>query len=70
MGVSVPSLLMHLSMSSPTTPRAGNVGGFVGEFHQRTPRGGTGLVIRTFRDLRACAHAYIPVDDSEEHSTD
>ena len=54
------NVLMHLSMSSPTTPSAGNVGGFVGEFHQRIPRGGTGLVIRTFHDLCACAHAYIP----------
>ena len=41
---------MHLLLSCPTTPCAGNVGGFVGEFCQRTPQGGMELVISTFRE--------------------
>ena len=28
-------LIMHLAMSSPTTPRAGNIGGYVGDLHFR-----------------------------------
>ena len=32
LGVVLYTTLMRLSMSSPTTPRAGNTGGYVGEF--------------------------------------
>ena len=51
--------LMHLSMLCPTTPRAGSVGGFVGEFCLRTPSGDRGLVVSTFRESAckcACVH--------------
>ena len=59
-------LIMHLSMLCPTTPRAGSVGGFVGEFCWRAPRGGRGLVVSTFHEsVHAHAHAYIPCGHSE-----
>ena len=44
------------ALCGPTTPRMGSVGGFVGEFCWRTPRGGRGLVsnlllaVSTFRE--------------------
>ena len=55
---------MHLSMLCPTTPRAGSIGGFVGEFCWRTPRRGRGLVAHSV-NLHANAHAYIPCGHSE-----
>ena len=48
-------------MLCPTTPRAGSVGGFVGEFCWRTPRGGRRLVLITFCESVCkctCVHAY------------
>ena len=49
----------------PHYPRAGSVGGFVGDICWRTPRGGRGLVVITFRESACNAHAYIPCGHSE-----
>ena len=54
--------LMHLC---PTTPRAGSVGGFVGEFCWRTPQGVGDWKSAHSVNLHANADAYIPCGHSE-----
>ena len=57
---------MHLSMLCPTTPRAGSVGGFVGEFCWRTPPEGVeDWYSACSANLHANVHAYIPCGHSE-----